>query len=223
MPTFSQIDIANFALAHLPAQPIVSFEENSLEAREVRRFYPQAVADALERSDWSFANARVDLALNATNGREDEWLYSYALPTNMATPLRVVPDFAGLGLGLPVPLHGDPYAETWATAGPYETPYLIEGAALYSNIENARLEYLVNDVANIVVPQLLHTALALDLAARLAVPIKKDGAREAALLKAADSKWQEAIADDRNRHPQSYGQYVSEGLMARRGHMSGGG
>ncbi len=222
MASLSQLDICNLALAHLPAAPIASINENSLEARECRRFYPHSVADALEKSDWSFANTRVGLAELATNDRDSEWLYAYGLPSNMGSALRVLPDFEGLGLGLPTPLAGDPYAETWSTMGGnyYETPYVIQGSTLYSNIETATLEYSINDVAGINVPQLFHTAMVLDLAARLAVPVKKDSNREAALLKAADAKWQEAIADDRNRHPHYYGQYVSEGLMARRGYVS---
>jgi hypothetical protein len=73
--------------------------------------------------DWSFQNRRVILAQLATNGRDHEWAYAYALPADMGTPIRVLPDFDSLGLGIPVPLPGDPYMETWATQlGTIECP-----------------------------------------------------------------------------------------------------
>lgn len=221
MPAVSRLEVSNLAIAHLPASPIASVEENSLEARECRRFYPRVVADMLEGPhDWSFANQRATLAALATNDRENEWLYAYALPSNMGSPIRVLPDFEGLGLGLPVPLPGEPYAEAWAvTGGHFETPYIIEGTTLYSNVENAVLEYSVNDLAGLSVSQLVITAMGLDLASRLAVPVKKNEEREARLINAADTAWQRAIADDRNRHPETSGQYVSEAMSARRGYL----
>lgn len=224
MPVVSQLEIANLALARIRAEPIASINDNSLAARECRRFYPRAMADMLDGPfdhDWSFANVRVALALLASNDREQEWMYAYALPSNMASAIRVIPDFEGLGLGYPIPLMGEPYAETWAVAGGfYETPYIIEGSTLYSNVENARLEYAIDDIAGLNVSQKVITALELDLAARLAYPVKSDKEREKTLAQAAATAWERAIADDRNRHPVSSGQYVSEAMAARRGYLS---
>lgn len=223
MPSLSKIEICNLAIAHLPASPIVSIDESSMEARECRRFYPHVVADMLGGAhDWSFANARVLLAQLATNDRSSEWAYAYALPANLGNPIRVLPDFDSLGIAIPVPLPGQPYAEAWSLHGLFvETPYIIEGTTLYSNVETATLEYAINDVAGINVPQLVITALALDLASRLAVPVKKDSDRETKLMQLAEAAWQRAVADDRNRHPESYGNYVSEVMLARRGYLSG--
>lgn len=223
MPTLSQIDISNIAIAHLPAHPIASMNENSLEARECRRFYPHVISDMLEGpNDWSFSVQRVSLALLATNDREMEWLYAYALPTNLGSAIRVIPDLSSAGIAIPVPLPGDPYAEAWATNGAYiETPYIIDGAALYSNVTSATLEYTINDVAGLNVPQLVITAISLDLASRIVVPVKKDSERETKLLMAANAAWERAIADDRNRQPETQVQYVSEAIMARRGYLSG--
>lgn len=222
MPALSQLEISNLALAHLPAAPIASTAENSLEAREARRFYPHVMADMLEGPhDWSFANRRVALAALATNDRDQEWLYAYALPSNLGSPIRVIPDLESLGLGFPIPLPGQPYAEAWAVSGSqYETPYIIEGSTLYSNTATARLEYTINDIAGVTVSQLVITAAALDLAARIVVPVKKDSERETKLLSMAETAWQRAIADDRNRHPETNGQYISEAMASRRGYLS---
>jgi hypothetical protein len=222
MPVPSQLSISNLALAYLPAAQISSVGENSLEARECSRFYPEVMADMLEGPhDWSFGNQRTLLALLGTNDRAQEWLYAYALPANLGSPIRVIPDLAGAGIAVPVPLPGEPYAESWSVTGGYiETPYIIEGSTLYSNVQRATLEYTINDVAGVRISQLALRAAGLDLASRIVVPIKKDSDRETRLIQAAEMAWQRAIADDRNRQPETQGQYISEQLAARRGYLS---
>jgi hypothetical protein len=224
MPVVSQIDVANLALARIRASQITSIAENTLEGREVRRFYPRAIADCLAGPfdhDWSFANYRTTLAQLVVNDRASEWLFAYAVPSNMASPIRVLPDFNGLGLGLPIPLLGDPYAESWMAQGGYfETPYIIEGQTIYTNTENAVFEYAISDITGLKVSEKIITALELDLGSRLAVPIKGDSKREAELGQAARNAWEIAVAEDRNRHPVSTGGYVSESMMARRGYLS---
>lgn len=222
MPALSILEFCNRALARIRAGSIQSLTENSPAARECSRFYPEVISEMLEGPhDWSFANRRERLARLATNDREHEWTYAYALPANLASPIRVIPDLGAAGLGLPVPLPGDPYAESWAVQGLYiETPYRIEGSTLYSNIENATLEFTVNDISGLNVSQLVILAVTLELATRLAVPVKGDSEREKTLAQAAEIAWQRAIADDRNRHPEHSGQYVSEAMMARRGYLT---
>jgi hypothetical protein len=216
----SQVDLFNRASARVRGDLVQSPDENTLTARECRRFYPEVMGDMLEGDhDWSFQNQRVALAAIA-NDRENEWLYAYRVPTNMAGAIRILPNFEGLGLGLPVALPGQPYMEAWAISSGYlETPYIIEGSTLYSNVENAMLEFSIDDIAGISVPKRVHTAFALDLGSRIAVPVKGDKTREKELQAAAQIAWERAIADDRNRHPQSSGQYVSETILARQGYL----
>lgn len=221
MPVPSQLSICNLALAHLPAAEISSMNEDSLEARECRRFYPEVMADMLGGPhDWSFANQRVVLA-GLTNDRDFEWLYAYALPSNLGSPIRVIPDLEGAGIAVPVPLPGEPYAETWGISTGYiETPYILEGTTLYSNVQNATLEFTINDVAGVNISQLAVRAISLDLASRICVPIKKDSDRETKLMQAAEAAWQRAIADDRNRQPENQGGYIAENIAARRGYLT---
>lgn len=224
MPVASQLDIANAALARIRASELTSIAENSLEGRECRRFYPRTVQDMLDGPfdhDWSFANYRVSLAALGTNPRPQEWLYAYAVPANMASPIRVLPDLNGLGLGLPIPLIGDPYAEAWMSqSGYFEMPYIIEAGVIYTNAASAVFEYAISDIAGLVVSQKVITALELDLAARLAVPVKGDSVREKELAAAAKSQWEIAVADDNNRHPTNTGGYISEVMAARQGYLS---
>ena len=214
----AKIDIFNQAVGMVKAKPISDPDENSLEARECRRFYPQVVAEMLEGPhDWSFANRRAVLAQLATNDRDNEWAYAYALPADMGTPIRIVPDLEALGLGLPTPLPGDPYAETWAAADRIELPYIIENGTLYTSVEDATLEYGINSIDEIVLPAKVVLAISTELASRIAVPVKGDRKMRRDLMEEADLHWQRAIADDKNRHPVTTGNYVSEVQMARAG------
>lgn len=218
MPALSQLQIANLALARLPAKEIAAVEEISLEAREVRRFYPQAISAMLEGEHaFSFANQRALLA-SVTNDRPAEWLYAYALPSNLGNPIRVIPDFNAIGIAVPIPLDGEPYREAWvAELERLAMPYEIEGQTLYTNAGNATLEYSINDVAGLNVSQLFIKALWLALAAELAMPLKQSPELRQTILSEAEIAYQRAIADDRNRQPDSYGNYTPENIAVRHG------
>lgn len=221
MPAYSRTELINLALAKIRGDAIGAYEENSLAAREARRFYPLVMSLMLVgSSEFSFANQRIALNALATNDRSYEWLYAYSLPSNMASPLRIVPNYGSIGIGIPVPLQGDPYAETWGY-GSYDIgmPYIIEGATLYTNVPTATLEYVLNDVAGLVIPEMVADAIAAELGARLAVPVKGNSGREKELKAEAEVAWQRATADDRNRHPELSGQYVSETILARSGYI----
>jgi hypothetical protein len=219
----ARIDIFNQAVAELPAKAIQSVDENSLEANECRRFYPQIISEMLEGPhDWSFQNRRVALAL-LTNDRSSEWLYAYAVPSDMGGAIRVIPDLTALGLGYPVPLPGEPYAEQWALTGRYfETPYIIENGVLYTNVETATLEYGITDSTEASLTPLTVRAVVLDLASRIAIPVKKDRKIKAELVGQAEVAWARAIAEDMNRQPQVFPDYISEAMLARRGALGAG-
>lgn len=224
MPVLSRNQLCNRALGRIKAGQIADYDEQSLSAEKCRLYYPEVLGDMLEGNhDWSFATQRVRPAQLLVNDRPGEWQYAYQLPSNMAggSAIRVIPDLEAAGLAIPVPLPGEPYSEAWSVSGNFiETPYVIEGSALYSNVADATLVYGVNDIAGISVPNKVITAFALDLASRLAVPIKNDKERESTLQAAARAAWEDAIADDRNRQPQHTGQYVSETMLARQGYLS---
>jgi hypothetical protein len=215
MAALSREQLCNLGLVKIRAKPLASFEENSLEGRECRRFYPILLDIMLSGMEFSFATQRLALTL-ITNDRSGEWLYAYNLPPNMGSALRLLPDFAGLGLGVPVALPGEPYAEAWSTnTDLYAAPYIIEGQTLYSNIEDATLEYSIGDVAGLQLTPLVQVAIGTQLAAWLAMPVKGNGAMEAKYSGDAEVAWQRALADDRQRQPQQDGQFISEREAAR--------
>lgn len=217
----SRLSICNQALSSIKAKTLQSLGENSFEARECNRFYPQIVSEMLEGGvgdhTFSFANRRVVLA-ETTNDRDHEWAYAYGVPADMGTAVRVIPDLEAFGLGIPVPLPGEPYAEMWASQlSTLEADYAIENGILYANVQNATLEYGISSIDAGLLPAQVVRAITSDLASRLAVPIKGDTKLETKRQQEADLFWQRAIADDKNRQPQQYGSYLSETMAARDG------
>jgi hypothetical protein len=95
MPVPSQLSLSNQALAALPAKEISSLNENSLEARECRRFYPHVMAQTCwrGRTIGPSPTVRTPLALKTPtiatrNG-------STPMPASQfGSPIRVIPDLA---------------------------------------------------------------------------------------------------------------------------------
>lgn len=211
----SQLSICNRALRRIHAGTITDINERSLAAENCRDFYPQVIAKMLEMHDWNFANQRVQMALAGTNDRPFEWLYAYGVPANCAQPLRVLPDLASAGVAVPVPLPGQPYAEAWSILEALAVPYEVYDGILYTNAEKAWLDYTINDITGVLISQSCADAAAEELACFLAVPVKSDSVREKELAASKEILWQQAIAADNNRQPQTYGDYISETEIVR--------
>jgi len=185
------ITICNLALGELRAPPIVDIAEETIEARECARFYPQCLKALLERFDWSFATKTASLALFSDNPRASEWRYAFAAPADLATALRLVP-----------PVTGWPAPDGVAPVAPMlDQPFLVEGTTIFTQIPGAILEYAARDVAEALMPATFVDALAYALAARLAVPLRDSRETKAQLLQQAELATQRAIADDRDRQP----------------------
>jgi hypothetical protein len=214
----SRVDICNQALAELPSGLIVSIDEASPEAAYCRRLYPQCLSELLESHDWGFATRRAALAALA-NDRADEWLFAYAVPADVATPRSIVSDIGGAsGAGIPVPaFESAPYFEMWSGLCSGGASFIVENGVLYSNVENATLEYGVKGVSEAQMPAMFARALALELASRLAMPIKKDRTLKGDLVKQAEAAKDRAMADDANRAPRSYGLDLVDEVAEARG------
>jgi hypothetical protein len=74
------------------------------------------------------------------------------------------------------------------------------------------LEFVVNDIQNLNVsePRRSMRVAKHRSPPTCCVPVKKDSAREKELKSDAEVAWSRAIADDRNRQPDCYGDYISE-------------
>ena len=203
-------DICNLALAEIAAGPIIHLTDNSIEAREASRFAIPLLAEVSLWSDWSWAVTRANLA-NAANDRPAEWTGAYTLPSNCARPLaiRCPQDNAGY---LP---QGGPFAYPVQDAIPLA--FLHEGGLIYCNVPNAMLVYVATLTDPTVLPPLVQRAFALELAARIAIPIRKDTALARELGAAAELARARAIAEDYNQRVLRPASFVSVAALARRG------
>jgi len=203
-------EICNMALAEIAAGPIIDVTDNSIEAREVSRFAAPLMAEVSLWSDWSWAVARATLTA-ATNDRPAEWTQAYIVPANCARPLAIraaQSDAAFLPQGGPYPF---PVQDAVPLA------FLHEGGLIYSNVCDATLVYVAVLTDPTLLPPLVQRAFALELAARVAVPIRKDTGLARELGLAAEMARARAIAEDYNQRIGAPASFVSQAAFARAG------
>jgi len=204
------IQLCNEALSTIAAGQIASLTENSLEARECARWAPTVLGELAEWTDWIDLIKRATLA-EVANDRPAEWLYAYAPPSDMADPLdmREQEDAATTlqtyGLG------DYPVQDT------SPIPFTYEGGVIYTNISPAILMYgaSVYDVASM--RPTVRRAFVMELAARLALPIKKDAKLAQFVFQQAEVARNRAIAEEENKNPQRKVRYTSDAEWARSG------
>lgn len=213
----SQLEISNLAIVEIPTGTIASINENSLAAIEARRHFPVVVSEFLEEFGYDLAITRIALAETA-NARSSEWGYAYAVPSNMVFPLRLIPDF-NAAAGSVVLLAGQTLAPVANLAGPdpYRIGYIIAENILYTNEPGASLEYVREDPSISLFPPMLIRAIALEMAARMVMPILKSETREKILMGKSELARQRAIAANLNRKPNSTMIPMSEEERARDG------
>ena len=204
------ISCYNEALALIAAGDIADITEDSIEARECNRFGPALLEEIGEWADWPFKVRRAVLA-SVTNDRPAEWLYAYALPSDLGKPIAVrsVEDDA-----TSLPENG-PFPFPLQDA--YPLRFIVEGGKIYSNTETATLVYTSSTVDVGDLDPILRRAFVDELAARIALPIKKDIKIAQAMKQQAMISRREAIANEQNRSPRVATRYISEAEYARQG------
>lgn len=122
----SQLEIYNMALSHLAVGKLVgSLTEASQEQRVCALFYETARDSVLRDHPWAFAKKRATLSLVA-NDPNDEWEYSYRVPSDCVFFRRVV---SGARVDL-----NDTLIE-------YELVGDDAGELIYTDLVNAECEY----------------------------------------------------------------------------------
>jgi hypothetical protein len=207
----SLITLCNQALAQIAAGSAASLDEPSIEAREAKRFAEPLLQEIIDWTDWPFARKRVVLA-SIANDRPAEWLYAYASPADMAEPIALRMEQDDLSDGAPL---GGPFTFPYQDASPLN--FVNEGGVLYTNVENATLIYSRSTLEAGDLPPLLQRAFVLELAARIALPVKKDAGIAKALQQQAEVARSRAIADEENKSPRGSVRYTSEVEYARAG------
>lgn len=206
-PDISAVSIWNEALALLPADPVESESEASVEARECRRFYKGVVATLLEAHHWNLARKRMELAA-ITNDRAEEWGFAYAKPDDLAYPAMVIPP-SGAGVGGWIMQDYTYFLPTGQRA------MQMAGTTIYSMIEAARLEYTTYDVTEADFTVSLKNAIVLSLAAAICMSITKDDKRALTLQAQARDATLQTIARDRNANNPTYGNKPTESEIVR--------
>lgn len=206
----SIVDICNEALGEVPAELISDIDDDSLmSARHCKRLLPNVISDCLEFHDYDFATWREALA-QVVNDRAGEWLYAYALPSNIRSPKSILPTYAATGASVMGGL-------SVGTVGQFHDsiPYVIAGGKLYTNLENAVLEFTRDNIPVTEFTAMFARVVALTLASRLVMPLNPDRARQNDLIRMAEVAQDRAIADDANRNRDDSLDFVSERAMAR--------
>lgn len=208
----SILDICNEALGELPAETISDLDDETKQsARHCKRLYRGVISDLLEAYDWGFGKVRSAMAVIA-NTRPGEWAFAYALPSGTGTPLRILP----AGTASPAAsLIG--YAGTVGIAAQLAASieYQIAGQVLYTNLPEAIIEYVPDEVQVASFTSSFARLVVLELASRLVMPILNDATRQRGLMQMAEVQRQRAIADEANRTPDYDDDFVSERARAR--------
>lgn len=205
----SDVLIWNEALALLPAEPVTNIDEQSLEARECRRFYKPVVAEMLEAHHWGLAVKRVALA-GVANDRSSEWGFAYAKPSDMAFPVKMLPTAGGYYQGWF--LRDGAY---WSLTG--RKLFEQVGGTIYSSIEAGSLEYTSFGITEADFTNLFKRIVTLELAARICQPVTKSATRTRELMAQAEGERQRVIANDLNRGQPTYGDGITESELVRFG------
>lgn len=212
-----KLGICNEALSEIAADPINSIDERSVSAFYCRQHYQPVIDEMLTWTDWDFIIRRVGLAKLA-NDRPGEWLYRYGKPADVAEAVRILPTVTQQRTSIPA--YGPyPFPE-WDQLG--RLPFVIANGSIYTNIDAAILEYNASSVEPAAIDRLTARAVALELAARLAMPIKKSRELKGDLIKQAELAKQRAIAESENRSPRIQTDYISPVEYARMGYMNNG-
>jgi hypothetical protein len=122
----STVEIYNMAISHLGVgKEITSLTEASEERRALSRFYEVALKAVLRDCPMAFSRRSVALGL-VEEDPTSEWGYSYRYPSDCVALRRIV--------------SGNPN-ETHDTRIRYEVASDVAGRLIYSNEQNAVLEY----------------------------------------------------------------------------------
>ncbi len=202
----SEVDICNLALAHNGDEANIAEidpPDGSAQADYCARFYPIARDTLLESHTWRFATKRVVLA--AVDNPLTSWQFAYALPSACVRPVSLLPPSAT----------DDKKTEDFVV----ETNS-VGDSVVYTNVEQATLQYvtLVTDTTKFT--PLFVVALARLLASYVAGPLIKgeSGMKVArAHLTAFEQvdKPRAIDADANARQSSPYNDFTPAGIAAR--------
>lgn len=85
------VKIGNMALSNCGiSNTIESFDENSIEAKQIKLWYDFARMQCLAALDWNFARKRFTLALDGDDAPTTEWSFRYQYPVDCLVVRKLV-------------------------------------------------------------------------------------------------------------------------------------
>ncbi len=129
--TSSTTAIANLAISHLGiGKEIANLDtERSAEAQACRRFYETAREITLRDFAWPFATKINELGL-VEEDPNDEWAFSYRYPTDCLTVRRILSGIRN---------------DNRQSRVPYRVTRDSSGLLIYTDMEDAELEYTIDE------------------------------------------------------------------------------
>ena len=156
------VEIANLALAHIGGGEVRDLEnEDSTEARAIKRVYNQTVLDVAGDHKWNCLKARTVAAQLAVTPIGDGWEYQYELPA----------DYVQM-----VSINGKDVERN-------SQFYEVEGRRLLTNEEEANIRYIKYQPDVTQWSPWYVQCVALLLGSRIAVPIRQDSGKAVDLKK----------------------------------------
>lgn len=182
----SKVDIFNMALFHVGStSKVASDTERSQEAIVCSTFYDTCL-DALlsyKSADWGFATKSVVLA--DVGSPPTNWLYRYALPNDCVRAINIV-----------IPGNRNPQEDEQI---PYDIQQGDSSQTIVTDMPQAELLYIARGLPAERLPPPFVMALSYQLAALIAMPLKKEQALANDLLQKAEQFTQVAMAASLNQ------------------------
>jgi hypothetical protein len=171
----SSVDICNQALLMLGSLPIISFDDESVEASACKTLYPTAKKQLLRSYPWRCATTVEKLAQLAEEPTDPAWRYAFAVPENTVRTIEI------LGLGHP---QGPPI------------PWVLEGKKILSNNENIAAR-IIKEISEPDLDVHVEMALVARMALDLSYTLTASQNRETSLYQQYMEKLNEARTTDR--------------------------
>ena len=145
---YSDIEIANEALAMISEPPITSFDDDNARARVCKQFYDSARQNTLAEYPWPEALVTTGLMANQTPPVGEYWTYAYSFPINLIKLINIFPQ------GSIYPLKSDSFE-------------IGAGNVLYTNVEVGEIQYIADLADPGLISPNLRRAIAYNLALML--------------------------------------------------------
>lgn len=171
----SAVDIANQALLMLGSLPIISFDDETVEASACKTLYPTAKKQILRSYPWRCATKYSRLAKLAEVPIDPNWKYAFAIPDDSLRILKIT--------------------ET-GQYGTSDLKWTVEGKKVLTQVDNVAAQHIF-EVSEPRMDVHVEMALVARMAVDLAYTLTASNSREAQMASLYEQKLNEARVTDR--------------------------